>query len=65
MESQLHGDYTPVLRPHTKNFNLQSAPSIGVDNVQRNFGPMVQAVQTWRSTDRSNGYRRGGPWADA
>ena len=38
------GDYTPVLRRHTKNFDLHSVLSIGVDNVQRNFEPMVQAV---------------------
>jgi hypothetical protein len=42
------GDYTPVLRRHTKNFNLRDVLSIGVDNVQRNFEPMVQAVELWR-----------------
>lgn len=37
-----------MLRKHTKNFDLQSALSIGVDNVQRNFRPMVEAVELWR-----------------
>lgn len=44
------GDYTPLLRRHTKNFNLQSALSIGVDDVQRNFRPMVETVERWRAT---------------
>lgn len=45
-----HGDYSPVLRKHTKNFNLRDALSVGVDNVQRNFQPMVQAVELWQGT---------------
>jgi hypothetical protein len=45
-----HGDYTPLLRKHTKNFNLKQALSIGVDDVQRHFAPMVQAVEGWRAT---------------
>jgi hypothetical protein len=45
-----HGDYTPLLRKHTKNFNLEQALSIGVDDVQRHFRPMVQAVEGWRAT---------------
>jgi len=40
-----HGDYMSVSRKHTKNFNLQNALSIGVDDVQRNFRPMVEAVE--------------------
>ena len=36
-----HGDYSPVLAKHSKNFSLQNALSIGVDNMQRNFKPMV------------------------
>lgn len=44
------GDYTPVSRKHTKNFNLQRELSIGVDDVQRHFQPMVQAVERWKDT---------------
>jgi hypothetical protein len=43
-----YGDYTPVLKKHTKNFNLQEALSVGVDSIQRNFEPMIQAVELWR-----------------
>lgn len=43
-----HGNYTPLLRKHTKNFDLHSALSVGIDSVQRNFEPMVKAVELWR-----------------
>jgi hypothetical protein len=43
-----HGDYTPVMRKHTRNFNLADALSIGVDNIQRNFEPMVKDVERWQ-----------------
>jgi hypothetical protein len=42
------GDFSPVLAKHSKNFSLQNALSIGVDGVQRNFKPMVEAVELWR-----------------
>jgi hypothetical protein len=42
------GDYSPVLAKHSKNFSLQNALSIGVDNMQRNFQPMVEAVERWK-----------------
>ena len=45
-----HGDYSPVLAKHSKNFSLQSVLSIGVDNMQRNFKPMVEAVDRWRTS---------------
>ena len=43
-----HGDFTPVLAKHSKHFNLKNALSIGIDEMQRNFVPMVQAVERWR-----------------
>lgn len=43
-----YGNYTPVLKKHTKNFDLNAALSIGVDNIQRNFAPMVESVDLWR-----------------
>jgi hypothetical protein len=43
------GDFSPVLAKHSKHFSLQNALSIGVDNMQRNFKPMVEAVERWRS----------------
>jgi len=37
------------MRKHTS-FNLKDALSIGVDNMQRNFAPMVEDVQRWHDT---------------
>ena len=34
------GDFQPVLAKHSKNFSLQNALSIGVDQMQRNFDGM-------------------------
>ncbi len=43
-----NGDFTPILAKHTKNFQLTRALSSGVDDMQRNFKPMVEAVDRWR-----------------
>jgi hypothetical protein len=48
------GDFEPVLAKHTKNFSIQNALSIGVDDMMRNFKPMVQAVERWRSSQLSD-----------
>ena len=34
------GVYTPVLAKHSKNFSLEDSLAIGVDRMQRNFGPL-------------------------
>jgi hypothetical protein len=44
------GDFEPVLAKHSKHFKLQDALSIGVDQMQRNFKPMVEAVDRWRDS---------------
>jgi hypothetical protein len=44
------GDYTPVMRKHTRNFNLNNVLSVGIGNILRNFEPMVQDIQRWRET---------------
>jgi hypothetical protein len=49
-----HGDFTPVLARHSKNFQLTRALSVGVDDMQRNFAPMVQAVDRWRDSQLSD-----------
>jgi hypothetical protein len=43
-----NGDYSPVLAKHSKHFSLQNALSIGVDDMQRNFQPMVESVERWK-----------------
>ncbi len=49
-----HGDYNPVLAKHSKHFSLQNVLSVGVDNMQRNFTPMVEAVEKWRTSQLSD-----------
>jgi hypothetical protein len=44
-----HGDFEPVLAKHSKNFRLLDTLSIGIDQMQRNFKPMVESVDRWRS----------------
>ena len=44
------GDFEPVLAKHSKNFKLIEAISVGVDQMQRNFKPMVEGVDRWRET---------------
>jgi hypothetical protein len=49
-----HGDFTPVLAKHSKNFSLLDALSIGVDRMQRNFEPMQKQIETWRENQISD-----------
>jgi hypothetical protein len=48
------GDFTPLLAKHTKNFNLLQALSYGVDQMQRNFEPMVKGVEIWQASQLSD-----------
>ncbi|PWT96744.1 MAG: hypothetical protein C5B51_32690, partial [Terriglobia bacterium] len=43
-----HGDFTPVLAKHSKNFSLVDAVSIGVDRMQRNFEPLARHIEVIR-----------------
>src|SRR3954469_13039137 len=48
------GDFQPVLAKHSKNFSLQNALSIGVDEMQRNFDGMKKQVDSWRQSQLSD-----------
>jgi hypothetical protein len=48
------GDFAPVLAKHSKHFSLQNALSVGVDDMQRNFKPMVDGVERWRTSQLSD-----------
>jgi hypothetical protein len=48
------GRFTPVLAKHSKSLNLLDSISVGVDRMQRNFGPMQNQVEAWRETELSN-----------
>jgi len=43
------GEFHPVLKKHTKNFNLQDALTLGVDRIQRNWNPLQQALESRRN----------------
>jgi len=43
-----------VLAKHSKNFSLQNALSIGVDQMQRNFDGMRKQVDAWRESQLSD-----------
>jgi Domain of unknown function (DUF932) len=49
-----HGDYTPLMKKHTRNMNLLENLSVGIDAMQRNFKPLVEAVDRWRDTQLSD-----------
>jgi hypothetical protein len=49
-----NGDFTPLLAKHTKNFQLTRALAGGIDDMQRNFVPMVKAVELWRESQISD-----------
>jgi hypothetical protein len=49
-----NGDFEPLLAKHTKNFQLTRALAGGIDDMQRNFAPMVQAVERWRDSQLSD-----------
>jgi hypothetical protein len=42
------GDFTPVLAKHSASMNLIDLVSIGVDKMQRNFGPLREQVEQWQ-----------------
>jgi hypothetical protein len=44
------GEFTPVLRKHTKNVELADLVSLGVDRILRNFEPLQRQVESWRKT---------------
>jgi hypothetical protein len=41
--------FTPVLAKHSRNFSVIDSVTIGVDRIQRNFEPLRQQVESWRS----------------
>jgi hypothetical protein len=44
-----HGDFEPVLAKHSKHFDLNNALAIGLEAMQRNFKPMADQIQNWRT----------------
>jgi hypothetical protein len=53
-----HGEFQPVLHKHSKNFNLNDALAVGIDQMQRNFKPMSEQIERWRATQIPDEYAR-------
>lgn len=53
-----HGDFTPVLAKHSKNFSIMDSLSIGVDRMQRNFEPMRRQVEQWQETQVTDDFAK-------
>ena len=49
-----HADFVPVLAKHSKHISIQNVLSVGVDQMQRNFEPMVKQVEAWRESQLSD-----------
>jgi hypothetical protein len=52
------GEFTPVLAKHSKNFSIVDSLAIGVDRIQRNFEPLRQQVETWRTRQISDDHAK-------
>lgn len=48
------GDFRPVLRKHSANFNLLDTMSVGVDQMYRGFAPLKQRISAWQGFDLSD-----------
>jgi Domain of unknown function (DUF932) len=53
-----HGDFTPVLHKHTKNFVLADAIDMGLGRMQRNFDPMQKQVEGWRQSQLTDDHAK-------
>ncbi len=49
-----NGDFEPLLAEHTKNFNLVRSTSAAIDDMQRNFAPMVKSIELWQQSQISD-----------
>jgi hypothetical protein len=43
-----HGDFTPVTKKHSKNFDYIDVIGGAVDKMQRSFGPMQRQIDAWK-----------------
>lgn len=50
----LFGDYSPVMRKHTKHVEIEALLAVAVDQMQRNFDPMRRQIEFFRGCDLSD-----------
>jgi hypothetical protein len=50
----LFGDYTPVVRKHTKHVEIEAILAVAVDQMQRSFEPMKRQIEFFRGYELSD-----------
>ena len=50
----LFGDYTPVMRKHTKHVEIEAVLAVAIDDMQRKFDPMRRQIEFFRGCDLSD-----------
>lgn len=58
MNMAFHGDFTPLLAKHSASLDVKDAIALGVDRMQRNFGPMTEQVKAWKSSQIEDDYAK-------
>ena len=53
------GDFTPILKKHSKNLDLIELVSVGVDSIQRHFQPLIKRIDVWRGFELSDLHAKG------
>jgi hypothetical protein len=46
-----HGDFTPVTKKHSKNFDYVEVIDSAIGKMQRHFDPMKRQIDAWRGHD--------------
>jgi hypothetical protein len=49
-----HGDFSPVMRKHTRNVEIADVVALGIERCQRAFPAMKREIQTWQSHELSD-----------
>lgn len=43
------GDYSPVMKKHTKHLDLDGTIGMSLEKMQRNFKPLIQKIDVWKN----------------
>jgi hypothetical protein len=49
-----YGDFSPLMRKHTKHMDLESTIGGAVDKMQRNFQPLMRRIEVWKGFELSD-----------
>jgi hypothetical protein len=48
------GDYSPVMKKHTKHLDLDGTIGMSLEKMQRNFKPLIQKIDVWKNHNLSD-----------